>query len=49
MHVNYQALQANLPRLECKKLVITHLGDDMLARRAQLPMTVADDGMMIEF
>ena len=49
MHVNYQLLQANLQRLECKKLVITHLGDDMLNRRDQMPMTVADDGMMIEF
>jgi hypothetical protein len=29
-------------------LVLTHLGDDMLARREQLASTVADDGMVIE-
>jgi ribonuclease BN (tRNA processing enzyme) len=48
MHVNYRILEANLSRLQCKKLVLTHLGEDMLARRHQLAMTVAEDGMMIE-
>ena len=48
MHVNYRALAANLPLLQCKKLVLTHLGGDMLARRHQLPAIVAEDGMVIE-
>jgi len=48
MHVNYHALAANLPLLQCKKLVLTHLGGDMLARRHQLPAIVAEDGMVIE-
>jgi ribonuclease BN (tRNA processing enzyme) len=48
MHVNYRALEANRARLQCKKLVLTHLGDDMLARRHQLATTVAEDGMVIE-
>lgn len=48
MHVNYRALEANWPRLQCKKLVLTHLGDDMLARIEQLATTVAEDGMVIE-
>ncbi|MGH7854751.1 MAG: MBL fold metallo-hydrolase [Candidatus Binatia bacterium] len=48
MHVNYRTLAANLPRLQCKKLVLTHLGEDMLARRHQLSTTVAEDGMVIE-
>lgn len=48
MHVNYQVLQANLHHLECKKLVLTHLGEDMLARRSELPVTVAEDGMAME-
>ncbi|MGH7796201.1 MAG: MBL fold metallo-hydrolase [Candidatus Binatia bacterium] len=47
-HMNYRALAANLPRLECKKLVLTHLGEDMLARRHQLSAIVAEDGMVIE-
>lgn len=48
MHVSYQALHANLPRLECRRIVITHLGDEMLARKDELSVTVADDGMVIE-
>ncbi len=48
MHVNYRILEANLSRLQCKKLVLTHLGEDMLAHRHQLAMTVAEDGMVIE-
>ena len=48
MHVNYHALEANLPLLECKNLVLTHLGGDMLARRHQLSVIVAEDGMVIE-
>lgn len=49
MHVNYLALQANLSRLECKKLVLTHLGEEMLARKDELVETLAEDGMVIEF
>ena len=30
MHVNYQTLTANLDRLRCKQLVLTHLGEEML-------------------
>ena len=48
MHVNYRALAANLARLQCHKLVLTHLGEDMLARRHQLSAIAAEDGMVIE-
>jgi ribonuclease BN (tRNA processing enzyme) len=48
MHVNYQALRAVLSRLACKKLVLTHLGDEMLARKNELIALVAEDGMTIE-
>jgi ribonuclease BN (tRNA processing enzyme) len=48
MHLNYQILKANLSRLQCKNLVLTHLGEEMLANREQLPVRLADDGMVIE-
>jgi len=48
MHVNYRALEANLARLRCKQLVLTHLGEDMLAHKHALSMTLAEDGMIIE-
>ena len=48
MHVNYQALSANLARLLCKKLILTHLGEDMLARRNEITVPAAEDGMIVE-
>jgi len=48
MHVNYQTLKANLSRLHCRQLVLTHLGEEMLARRDELEVQVATDGMVIE-
>ena len=47
-HVNYLTLKKNLPRLECKKLILTHLGVEMLARKNDLPVMLAADGMVIE-
>jgi ribonuclease BN (tRNA processing enzyme) len=47
-HVNYRILEANLERLRSKRLVLTHLGEEMLARRGQLSVLVAEDGMVIE-
>ena len=48
MHVNYLALQANLSRLDCKKLVLTHMGEEVLERRNDLAAILAEDGMVIE-
>ena len=48
MHINYQTLQQNLPRLDCRRIVLTHLGEEMLARRDELTVTIAHDGMVIE-
>ena len=47
-HVRYVELLEALPSLECKRLMLTHLGEEMLARRNELAMAVAEDGMVIE-
>ena len=47
-HVRFVELAKAMPRLECKKLVLIHLGQEMLARKQELAVTVAEDGMMIE-
>lgn len=47
-HINYQILRANLTRLECRRLLLTHLGEDMLAQKDELSTEVASDGMVIE-
>ncbi|HEY7166368.1 MAG TPA: MBL fold metallo-hydrolase [Candidatus Binatia bacterium] len=48
-HVNYRELQTNLPRLTCKRLLLTHLGEEMLFRRDEIALDCADDGMIVEF
>lgn len=48
MHVNYQALAANLHHLTCKQLILTHLGEEMLAHRNDLAVAVAEDGMVLD-
>jgi ribonuclease BN (tRNA processing enzyme) len=47
-HLSYRILRENLPRLGCKRLVLTHLGEEMLARRNEIEVTCAEDGMVIE-
>jgi len=47
-HVNYKNLEKDLPRLQCKNLVLTHMGEEMLMRRGEIPVTTAEDGMVIE-
>jgi len=48
-HVRYLTLHENLPRLKCKQLVLTHLGEEMLSRQHELAVNCAEDGMLIEF
>ena len=47
-HLNYKTLRENLTRLECQKLVLTHLGEEMLKRREEVQAPCAEDGMVIE-
>jgi ribonuclease BN (tRNA processing enzyme) len=47
-HMSYKTLQENRSRLQCKQLVLTHLGEEMLRRRKDLQFACAEDGMVIE-
>ncbi|OGQ78273.1 MAG: hypothetical protein A3F90_00460 [Deltaproteobacteria bacterium RIFCSPLOWO2_12_FULL_60_19] len=47
-HMSYRKLEENLGRLECKRILLTHLGEEMLARKDQLNIDLAYDGMAIE-
>jgi ribonuclease BN (tRNA processing enzyme) len=48
-HMTYRELAANLPRLRRKAILLTHLGEDMLAREAEIPLRLARDGMVVDF
>jgi len=47
-HLSLKTLEAHLPAINAKRLVLTHMSDDMLARLDELPYTAAHDGMAVE-
>ncbi len=44
-HLNYRTLMAHKAELGCKRLIITHLGEEILDRLGQVELEVAEDGM----
>ena len=47
-HLSLKTLEAHLPEINAKRLVLTHMSEDMLARLSELPYLAAEDGMAIE-
>jgi len=47
-HLSLTTLEAHLPEINPKRLVLTHMSDDMLGRRDTLAYTTAHDGMIVE-
>ena len=48
-HLDLKTLEQHLSEIAPKKLVLTHMSDDMLGRLDQLPHMAASDGLVIEF
>ncbi|MGX9426068.1 MULTISPECIES: MBL fold metallo-hydrolase [Bradyrhizobium] len=48
-HLSLTTLEAHLPEIGAKRLVLTHMSDDMLGRVDELPYTAACDGMVMVF
>lgn len=48
LHLDYKTLKANLPRIAARRVVLTHMSDDMLAHRSEVQEICAEDGMLIE-
>jgi len=49
LHLDLDTLIEKLPLIHPKRLVLTHMSDDMLARLETLPHEAAYDGMVVEF
>jgi ribonuclease BN (tRNA processing enzyme) len=47
-HLSLATLQAHLPEIKPKRLILTHMSDDMLGRLDTLAHTAAHDGMIVE-
>jgi ribonuclease BN (tRNA processing enzyme) len=46
-HLNYQTLMEKKAELECKRIILTHMSDDMLRRLESLELEYAEDGKEI--
>jgi ribonuclease BN (tRNA processing enzyme) len=47
-HLSLKTLEAHLPEINPKRLILTHMSDDMLGRLDTLANTAASDGMVVE-
>jgi ribonuclease BN (tRNA processing enzyme) len=47
-HMALTALEKHLGEIKPKRLILTHMGIDMLAHRAEVPFETADDGKIVE-
>jgi ribonuclease BN (tRNA processing enzyme) len=45
VHISYETLMANRARLDCDRIVLTHLGAKSLARLGDLTLEYATDGL----
>ena len=48
-HLSLKTLEAHLPEINAKRLILTHMSDDMLGRVEALPYPAAEDGMVVIF
>ncbi|NVO13796.1 MAG: MBL fold metallo-hydrolase [Rhodoplanes sp.] len=46
-HLSWGTLAQHLPRIAPRRLILTHMGDDMLAHCAEVPCETARDGLTI--
>jgi len=47
-HLSLATLETHLGEINAKKLILTHMSDDMLGRLDSLPHFAANDGMIVE-
>jgi ribonuclease BN (tRNA processing enzyme) len=47
-HLTYRELAARRDEFTCRRMVLTHMSDDMLQRLAEVDLDVAHDGRIIE-
>ena len=47
LHNNYRTIMKNHSRLSCKKIILTHMSEDMLSRAGQVELPMAEDGLWL--
>jgi len=46
-HLNYRTLMAHRAELGCKRMILTHMGQDLLDRLGEVELETAEDGMEV--
>ena len=46
-HIDYQTLMNHRPELECRRLILTHMNDEMLLQLGSLDVEGAEDGKIV--
>jgi ribonuclease BN (tRNA processing enzyme) len=47
-HLDYASLKGNLERIGAKRVILTHMGPEMLSHIGDVPEETAEDGMTVE-
>jgi ribonuclease BN (tRNA processing enzyme) len=47
-HLDYATLRARQERLQCRRLIVTHMHEDMLARLGECDLETAHDGLVVD-
>jgi ribonuclease BN (tRNA processing enzyme) len=47
-HLDYAALLANEARIGAKRIILTHLGPEMLSRAQEARHEIASDGLVVD-
>jgi ribonuclease BN (tRNA processing enzyme) len=46
-HLDYRTLEANQAQLECRRILVTHMSQDMLDHAAEVTLERAEDGQVV--
>jgi ribonuclease BN (tRNA processing enzyme) len=46
-HLDYRTILDQLPRLGCRRIILTHMGQDLLSRLGEVRIDWAEDGKKV--
>jgi ribonuclease BN (tRNA processing enzyme) len=46
-HLDYQSLMSRLTEFDCKRIIVTHMSEDLLSRLEHIELETAEDGMLV--
>lgn len=47
LHNNYASIMENRSRMTCKRIIVTHMNEEMLSRVPEIELEAAEDGMTV--